>query len=99
MGGALGLSESEIWETTPRTLVWMYQGLTENQESIIRNIWEAARFQALVTANSQGAKIKDPKKLIKFEWEETQSTGKLEKSDIERLNKKFNKNGLIKFKY
>jgi len=91
MGGALGLSEDEIWLTSPRVLVWMYQGMTEKIELQSQTLWEAIRFNSLVTANSQGAKIKDPKKLIKFPWEIDKKTGvSLTKDDIKRLKEKFN---------
>ncbi len=92
MSGALHLSEDDTWNTTPRVLVWQYEGLMEAQEIQTQTIWESARFQGLIAANVGGAKLKDPKKLIQFPWEkDTVSLSELSKGDIERLRNKFKK--------
>ena len=90
MAGALQMSEDELWNTTPRVLVWKYQGLIETQEALLRTTWEAARFQSVAVLNSQGAKIKDARRVIKFPWE-TGSSFKLTEEDIDRLKNKFKK--------
>jgi hypothetical protein len=88
MAGALGMSEDNLWNTSPKVLVWMYQGLIEAQEAMYQTMWETARFTSLTVANSQGAKIRDAKKLIAFPWEANRPST-LTRSEIKRLKNKF----------
>jgi len=89
MSGALHLSEDDTWNTTPRVLVWMYQGFKEAQESMMQQQWEMARFQAYINAATQGAKIKSAKDLIAFPWESDTTPTTLTKEDVTRLKQKF----------
>ena len=85
MAGALGFSESDLWETSPRYLIAAYEGRIENEEISFRTNWETARFISTSVLNSQGAKIKNPTKLMQFDWEKPL----LSKQDIRRLKQKF----------
>ena len=64
--GQLGMTEDEFWGITPRALFDAVEGF----ESLRRADLEFQRFQTFCIV-STWAKVKDPKKLLRFPWEQT----------------------------
>jgi hypothetical protein len=49
--------------------------------------WELARFSAYIRALTAGSKIKSPKELIKFEWDEKDEEKVITKEEVEEARK------------
>jgi len=64
--GQLGMTEDEFWNITPRAFFNSIEGF----ESLRKADWEFQRLQTFCIVSSW-AKIRDPRKMISFSWEQT----------------------------
>lgn len=69
---------------------WELNDIVSNIPYVDRNIWEASRMQAYVTAQVNSRKKLELTDICKFKWEETpeeETDIEITDSDIERLKK------------
>lgn len=65
----MGLSESEFWNTTLRTLTNRIKGYTKRQEDKQRTEWERTRWQTCVMVNMLSSKRVRPVDLLRLPWD------------------------------
>ena len=64
--GQLGMTEDEFWDITPRAFFNSIEGF----ESLRKADWEFQRLQTFCIVRGW-VKIRDPKRMISFSWEQT----------------------------
>ncbi len=73
--GKLNMTEDEFWDITPRVFQLKCDGFFSLVDNVERLKWERMRFQTVALINSQRKRSEQitAQKLIKFDWEKTET--------------------------
>jgi hypothetical protein len=83
----MGLSEREMWDSSPRAFMKMFEGFMEIQNRQTQAVFEAARLNSTIYINSISKRVYKPQQLVTFPWE--RQTVELDKKTIKRLKDKY----------
>ena len=82
----------ELWTLELRELLLMREGRNRRHDQLIREMWEATRFQTFYLLNVHLDKknmVKTPEKLIRFEWDKDKKQEVITPEQLEEMWNRF----------